>query len=65
MEDEGLSLMDIWKTYVLPLRRYQLPVLIRILSGIWEDRPLVCHRLALYTLVNSLYPPALRLSKTS
>ena len=44
-----------------PSRRYPFPELVYIISGIWEDCPLVCHRLA-PSLVNPLYPPVLRSS---
>jgi hypothetical protein len=54
LEIDWLTLVDLWQTYALPLVPDLLLTSVCILSGVWEEHPLVSHHLALYTTTNTM-----------
>ena len=65
MEIHRLSLMDLWQTYVLLTCPDPLLITLRILSGLWEEHPLVSQLLMLYRKTNLWCFAALQSFKTS
>ena len=51
MEVGGLSLVDLWQTYVLLIHHQSTLIAVHIHSRIGEDRSLVRHRSAFYVLM--------------
>ena len=65
MAVDRLSLVDLWKTYVLPSLQQSAPHRRPHFSGLGEDHPVVRHHPAVYTSMISAFLTVLQSYKTS